>query len=129
MKEPVWVPREAILVLHAQSLARYGGLSGIRDQGLFEAASARARQVFTYDPEADIATLAAAYAGAFMRNHPFVDGNKRAGTAACLTFLRLNGLRLDVTDDALTEKALGLASRALSEDAFADWIRTNVTPG
>lgn len=128
MKEPVWVPRQVLLDLHSASLRRYGGASGLRDEGLFDAALSRAQQVFAYGEGSDLFDLAAAYAGGFVRNHPFVDGNKRAAFAATLLFLAANGWRLNVAQGDATHKVLGLAAREIAENEFASWLRANSAP-
>src|SRR5262245_20113189 len=98
MVEPVWLEEATIHGIHQRQLAEHGGLGGTRDPGGLESALARGRQLFAYgDPPPDFAALAAAYAGGFVRNHPYVDGNKRVGFAAAVTFLRLNGWNLDAT--------------------------------
>ncbi len=79
MKEPRWVDRRALLLLHAESLAEHGGLTGIREDGLLDSALARPRHLFAYESKIDLARLAAAYTVGITRNHPFVGGNKRAG--------------------------------------------------
>lgn len=86
MMEPNWLDRDALFELHHISLKRFGGMPGLRDEGLMEAALARPRQVHAYNSDADIFDLATAYAAGFVRNHAFVDGNKRAGFTAVWCF-------------------------------------------
>src|SRR3954447_17823949 len=108
MDEPIWLRMEAILAAHQRLLAEHGGLSGIREQGGLEAALARRQHLFAYgEPPPDLAALATAYAGGFVRNHPFVDGNKRVALAAAVTFLRLNGRTVDVTQVQAYAATLG----------------------
>ena len=95
MTEPVWVDKEALLLLHAKSLSRFGGMEGMRDEGLLEAALARPRHAFHYDGLKDIAGLAASYAFGLTRNHPFADGNKRIVFMAVGLFLGINGWELN----------------------------------
>lgn len=128
MSEPVWLEREALLQLHQIGLKQFGGAPGVRDTGLLEAALMRARQVHAYEPEADIFALAAAYAGGFVRNHPFVDGNKRAGFAAALVFLAANGWDLEASSDEATAQVVGLAARDVTEEAFAGWLLSRCVP-
>ena len=116
-----------MLALHERLLAQHGGASGIRDEGLLESALARARQIFTYE-ECDLPRLAAAYAAGIVRNHPFVDGNKRAGFVAAYVFLSRNGLRLIATEIEATQAVLSLAAGTLEESEFAAWLRANVKP-
>ena len=98
MDEPVWLMPGLIPVIHQRQLAEHGGLPGVRDPGGLDAALACPRQLFAYgEPPPDLAALATAYAGGFVRNHPFVDGNKRVGFAAAVAFLRLNGWTVEPT--------------------------------
>lgn len=128
MTEPNWLDREALVELHHISLKRFGGMPGLRDEGLMEAALARPRQVYAYNPDADIFDLATAYAAAFVRNHAFVDGNKRAGFTACLVFLADNGWMLNTTPADATTMMVGLAGRRVDEVSFSNWLRTHCVP-
>lgn len=125
MTEPNWLDRRGLLLLHSESLAEHGGSSGIRDEGLLDSALARPRNKFAYDPETDIAQLAAAYGFGLARNHPFVDGNKRIAFVATALFLRLNGYRLVTKTVDEIHAMLSLAADELSEDEFAVWIRSH----
>lgn len=82
MREPRWLGRLAVDAMHSELLLEHGGAPGIRDEGLVESALARPQNRFLYEPEADLANLAAAYLFGFVKNHGFVDGNKRIGFAA-----------------------------------------------
>ncbi|MDO5624311.1 MAG: type II toxin-antitoxin system death-on-curing family toxin [Pseudomonadota bacterium] len=121
----VWVPAALIEAVHAEQLAEHGGAAGVRDAGLLASAMARPMQMANYG-EPDAAQLAAAYAFGIARNHPFVDGNKRAGFVAAQLFLRLNGHRINapLVDCAVT--MLQLAAGDLDEAAYADWLRTHL---
>ena len=123
-----WLRIDAVLAMHRRQLAQHGGGDGVRDIGLLESALARPQNIAAYEPEADIATLAAAYAFGIAKNHPFVDGNKRTSLVACRTFLVLNGYQLNTppADKYLT--FLSLADGSLSEDELATWIRERITP-
>ena len=123
MKEPHWIDRRAMVLLHGESLAEHGGRAGAVDEGLLESALARPRQIFTYEASPDLARLAAAYAVAFVRDHPFVDGNKRAAFLAAGLFLELNGFRLAVSQVDATRAVLALAAGEMKEEEFAFWIR------
>jgi death-on-curing protein len=123
MKEPHWIDRRAIVLLHGESLAEHGGRAGAVDEGLVESALARPRQIFTYEVSPDLARLAAAYAAGFVRDHPFVDGNKRAAFLAAGLFLELNGFRLAVSQVDATRAVLALAAGEMKEEEFASWIR------
>lgn len=119
----VWVPIDAVIDLHAELLAEHGGVAGLRDRGGLESALARPRQLNAYDPEADLYALAAACAHGITRNHPFVDGNKRAAFVALGVFLALNGLYLDATEQAAERVIVELADGRLSEEQLAAWLR------
>jgi death-on-curing protein len=125
MNEPVWLDRQSVILLQAESLAQHGGSSGIRDAGLLDSALTRPINKWNYNSEADLATLATAYGFGLARNHPFVDGNKRIAFIATALFLRLNGYRLfsDPLDEIKT--TLSLAAGELSEEDFAVWIRNH----
>ena len=122
-----WVDRRALLLLHAESLAEHGGSAGLRDEGLLDSALARPLNLVAYG-EPDLADLAAAYAFGLAKNHPFVDGNKRAAFLGAGLFLALNGFRLRASQVDATQAMLALAADELSDEAFARWLRANVTP-
>ena len=126
MSEPVWVNRRALLLLHAESLAEFGGAPGMRDEGLFESALTRARTRWNYQEKSSIAELAACYGFGLVRNHPMVDGNKRLGFLAVGVFLRANGYRL-VADRAEAVLVMeDVASGRLDERGLTSWIQTHV---
>ena len=122
-----WIDKRLLLLLHDESLAEHGGLAGMRDEGLLDSALVRPRNVLAHgDP--DFAALAAAYGFGLARNHPFVDGNKRAAFLSIGLFLAINGLRLVATqaDAALT--MLAVAAGEIDEAALGEWIRRNSRP-
>ncbi|MCX7179201.1 MAG: type II toxin-antitoxin system death-on-curing family toxin [Proteobacteria bacterium] len=119
-----WIDRQALL-LHGESLAEHGGAAGMRDQGLLESALARAPNLAAY-AEPGIAALAAAYGFGITRNHPFVDGNKRAAFLSVGLFLALNGYRLVATQADATVVMLSLAAGELDEAEFAGWLSTHI---
>ncbi|MBK7662967.1 MAG: type II toxin-antitoxin system death-on-curing family toxin [Candidatus Methylophosphatis roskildensis] len=121
-----WVDKRALLLLHDESLAEHGGASGIRDEGLLDAALARPRNLAAYG-EPDASDLAAGYGFGLAKNHAFVDGNKRAAFLAVGLFLWLNGYRLAASQAEATLTMLALAAGELDEAAFANWIRAHVT--
>lgn len=125
MKKPRWISREAFLLLHEASLAAHGGASGIRDEGLLDSALARPVNRYLYQPGTDIPALAASYAFGVAKNHPFVDGNKRAAFGAAGLFLLLNGFELIAAEADAIVTVLNLAASELTEPEFADWIRKN----
>lgn len=122
-----WVSRQALELLHDESIAEHGGAPGLRDEGLFESALARPMNLASYgDP--DVAELAAAYGVGLAKNHPFVDGNKRVAFLAVGMFLGLNGYRLVTSQAEATVTMLEVAAGALDEAAFAAWLRSHVQP-
>jgi death-on-curing protein len=124
MNEPVWLDVEIVIDLHAEQLALFGGPDGIRDQGMLESALGRPINKFTYG-ETDLAVLAAAYAFGIARNHPFVDGNKRAAFGAMIVFLGLNDTDFLVPPESATAMILSLAAGEVNEEGLARWIRDN----
>jgi death-on-curing protein len=125
VKEPVWIERRVVIALHERLLAEHGGAEGIRDEGLLDSALARPRQMFSYG-ECDLADLAAAYVSGIVRNHPFVDGNKRTAFMTGYVFLGRNGRRLEAGEPEAARMVLDLAASTLSEPGFAAWLRTHV---
>jgi death on curing protein len=128
MSEPRWITRDGLVRLHLQGLQMFGGPEGLRDDNMLESALARPINQFPYDNEVDIAHLAAAYAFGIARNHPFVDGNKRAAFLAIGLFLGKNGYTLEVEQVDATRTILSLAAGDLGEDELATWIRANMVP-
>ena len=124
MKKPHWVLRETVLALQERLLAEFGGLGGLRDEGLFDSALARPEQLFAYD-KPDLFDLAAAYASGLVRNHPFVDGNKRVGFTTAIVFLELNGCDFTASEADAALQTLALAARELDEAGYAAWLREN----
>jgi death-on-curing protein len=122
--EPEWLDTDIVLDIHAEQLAIFGGGDGMRDLGLLESALARPLNKFACG-ETDIAALAAAYAFGIARNHPFVDGNKRAAFGAMIVFLGLNGIDLDVPPQDATAIILEVAAGKIDEDGLARWLRDN----
>ena len=127
MTGPIWVDRATVLIGHAESLAAHGGAGGVRDLGLHESALARPQNLHAYG-EGDAAALAAAYAFGIVRNHPFVDGNKRTAFLTAALFLELNGFRFVAAEADVIVRTLALAASEISEPEFAAWLRENVQP-
>ncbi|MDX5365139.1 MAG: type II toxin-antitoxin system death-on-curing family toxin [Alphaproteobacteria bacterium] len=120
--EPIWLLRAAVLAFHLRQLAEHGGGEGIRDQGLLDSALNRPLNKFAYE-EPDLFDLAAAYAYGIATNHPFVDGNKRTAYVAALTFLRINGYRVEAPAPEKYETFIHLAAGELNEEELAAWFR------
>ncbi|HET6238880.1 MAG TPA: type II toxin-antitoxin system death-on-curing family toxin [Acetobacteraceae bacterium] len=120
----IWLSRQLILAIHDEQLAEHGGAIGVRDDGLLDRALARPLNRAGYgDP--DVAELAAVYAIAIARNHPFLDGNKRAAYVALETFLGLNGCTFPVSDANAVLMTLAMAAGEMTDDEFTDWLRAN----
>jgi death-on-curing protein len=125
--DPIWVPIDAVIDLHAEQIAEHGGGHGLRDRGLLESALARPQQRLAYNTESQtLVSLAAAYAAGLSQNHPFTDGNKRIAFLTMVVFLELNGLSLDAREDDAFEIFTRLASGDLAEPALCDWISENL---
>lgn len=123
-----WISKPALLLLHGESLAMHGGLEGLRDEGLLDSALGRPQNLLAYgDPAAspDVAALAASYAAGLAKNHPFVDGNKRASFLATGLFLYLNGYRLNASQADATITVFALAAGDITENEFAAWLRAH----
>jgi len=119
--EPSWVSLELCLLVHDKSLSNFGGGDGIRDQGLLESALSRPQQLHHYE-NATLYHLSASYAFGIIKNHPFIDGNKRTGFIASALFLQMNGLLLIATEAEAYRQTVGLASDAISEQEYAEWL-------
>lgn len=124
--EPFWLDAEAAITFHNENLQRFGGPEGIRDMTLLESALARPINKHAYAAEFDLAGLAAAYAFGIARNHPFVDGNKRAAYVAMEVFLLINGYMLELDEEDAIATFRALAAGDLSEDQLATWIRDHM---
>ncbi len=122
-----FLSRRALELLHDESLAEHGGRPGLRDEGLLESALARPHQLLACG-EPDLTRPAASYGFGLIRNHPFVDGNKRVAFLAVGLFLGLNGYRLVTHQADATLTMLALAAGHLSEDDFGQWLRTRIEP-
>jgi death-on-curing protein len=122
--KPVWVAKELVLAMHERLLAEHGGTSGIRDDGMLDSALARPQQLLAYD-EPDLYDLATAYVGGIVRNHPFVDGNKRTAFMTAYVFLARNGLQLMAPEVEAVQFVTALAAKKVEETEFAGWLRDN----
>jgi len=127
MKEPVWIDRQDVLGFHSNLLARFGGLEGIRDEGLLDSALARPLQLMAY-ASPDLFDLAAAYAFGIVKNHPFLDGNKRSGLMAAALFIETNGYDFHPPEEEAVLQTLALAAGEIDADHYAEWLRNSCSP-
>ena len=123
----VWLLEETVIAIHHRQISEHGGGEGLRDEGLLASALSRPQNFLAYaQPPPDLAALAAAYAYGIARDHPFVDGNKRTTLVAARTFLLLNGVNLQASQDEKYLTFLQLAQGTLMEEQLADWIRKRI---
>ena len=124
MKETYWLTREECLTLHDMMLSQYGGIAGVRDENMLESALAKPQQLFHYG-KPTIADLGASYVAGIVKNHPFLDGNKRTGFMMGAGFLERNGFEFQATEAEVVLRTLALAAGEMSETAYADWLKIN----
>ena len=124
MTLPVWLLREAVLAIHERLLAEFGGAAGVRDEGLLDSALGRPQNLYAYG-KPSMFDLAAAYAFGVVKNHPFVDGNKRTGFTIAVMFLERNGGTFTASEADATIQTLALAAGDRDESDYAAWLRAN----
>lgn len=124
MKEPYWLTREECIALHTMMLSQHGGMEGLRDEHLLESALARPQQLFAYG-KPTMADLATSYAAGVVKNHPFLDGNKRTGFMLGAGFLERNGYRFCAEEVDAVVRTLALAAGEMSEAEYAAWLKAN----
>ncbi len=120
MNQPVWIDESEVLIIHDRVLALHGGATGVRDDALLKSALAR--------PHPGTVELAAFYTAGIIRNHPFLDGNKRTGFVIGVLFLELNGYRFTAGEEDATQAVWALAAGTLDEGGFAAWMKANAKP-
>ena len=125
MTEPVWIEARDALTLHGRLLALHGGAAGLRDEALLQSALARPQQLYAYGETRDIIDMATAYTAGIVRNHPFVDGNKRAGFVVGILFLELNGYRFTAREEDAAQAVRELAASTLDEAGYTCFLRAN----
>jgi len=124
MSEPVWVEREDCLAMHEKLLERFGGLKGIRDEGLLESALNKPLHLFSYG-KPTVFEMAASYAVGIVKNHPFLDGNKRTGFVAAALFIEANGYLFQASEEEAVLETLALAAGKSTEADYAAWLAKN----
>ena len=125
MTRPLWIDERDTLTLHDRLLALHGGAAGVRDDTLLKSALARPQQIDAYADAPDLIDLAAAYTAGIVRNHPFIDGNKRTGFVVGILFLELNGYRFSANEADAAQAVLALAAGTLDEAGYAAFLRAN----
>lgn len=123
-----WLSLRMVEAFHAESLARFGGATGVRDPGLLESALARRVNAHAYTPDASVFDLAALYSIGIIKNHPFVDGNKRTGLLAGRVFLALNSYRFAPDELQAVMMIVGAAAGEIDVSGLAKWFADNSTP-
>ncbi len=124
MSEPIWLTLQLVVSFHDEQLREFGGPPGMRDVGMLESALGRPQNKWSFG-EQDLAVLAAAYAFGIARNHPFVDGNKRAAFMSVVTFLGMNGINFSADNAEAAVMIQDLAAGEIDEDGLSRWIRDN----
>jgi death on curing protein len=127
MSEPIWIDRALVLAIHDRLLSEHGGADGLRDEALLDSALGRPLNHLAY-ADADMVVLAAKYTAGIVKNHPFVDGNKRTGFLLGILFLELNGYRFNASEEAAAQAVLELAAGTVDEDGYCGFLRANVKP-
>jgi|SRR5579872_3811392 len=124
MSEPIWIDAELVLAIHDRQLVEHGGAEGLRDESLLQSALGRPLNHLSY-ASTDIIELAAKYTAGIVKNHPFVDGNKRTGFVVGVLFLELNGYRFTASEEAAAQAVLELASGTMDEKGFCEFLRAH----
>ncbi len=121
----IWLTKDMVEAFHRESLVRFGGSDGLRDEGLMLSALARPENIRVYEPDADIFRLAAAYCTGIVKNHPFIDGNKRTGVLCAVVFLGINGVELTFDEATIVAMIYGLAASEVTELQLENWLRNS----
>ncbi len=127
MDEPVWLRRRDCDAIHFDQLQQHGGIPGVRDENALESALGRPRNRWAYQPDSDLAAVAAAYGYGLATNHGYNDGNKRVAFMAMYVFLGLNGWEIEAPEPEVVQVMLAVADGQLNEDRLADWLRDHMT--
>lgn len=129
MTRPIWIEKRVVLAYHDMQLAEHGGSSGLRDEGLLESALARPQNLAAYANKAPtFHRLAAAYAFGIVRNHPFVDGNKRTALVVAIAFLERNGISFAASQEEAYLTFYDLAAGHVSEGELTAWFEKKSAP-
>ncbi|MBF0487855.1 MAG: type II toxin-antitoxin system death-on-curing family toxin [Nitrospirae bacterium] len=123
----VFLELEEVIEIHQDQIKRYGGASSIRDMELLHSAISMPQT--SYDGQylhEDIFEMAGAYLFHIVKNHPFIDGNKRTGAVAAVVFLILNGIEIEADDESFENMVLSIATGAAGKADAARFFRENV---
>ncbi len=126
--EQKWLTAQLVQAIHSQAIATFGGSHGVRDMGLLESALDRPRNLYAYGDDPTLFDLAAAYCAGIVKNHPFIDGNKRTGDLTARAFLFRNGYLFEPDEADEVNMIVALAAGEIEEDVLARWISDNSTP-
>ena len=126
--DPKWLTVQLVQAIHSQAVAESGGSHGVRDMGLFESALDRPRNRYAYGDDPTLFDLAAAYCIGIVKNHPFIDGNKRTGDLTARAFLFRNGYLFEPDEGDEVNIIVALAAGEIEEDVLAQWMSENSTP-
>jgi death-on-curing protein len=129
MMQWVWLDERDARTIHERLLALHGGAEGVRDAGLLASALARPQQLAAYGDNPDVSDLAAAYTAGVVKNHPFVDGNKRTGFVLGILFLEMNGMRFTASEELATQAVLDIAAGTTDLTGYAAFLRETITQG
>ena len=125
--EPKWLTAQLVQAIHTQAVAEFGGSHGVRDMGLLESALDRPRNLYAYGDDPTLFDLAAAYCTGIVKNHPFIDGNKRTGDLTARAFLFRNGYLFEPDEIDEVNMIVALAAGEIEEDVLARWISDKST--
>ena len=125
---PKWLTAQLVQAIHSLAIATFGGSHGVRDMGLLESALDRPRNLYAYGDDPTLFDLAAAYCAGIVKNHPFIDGNKRTGDLTARAFLFRNGYLFEPDEADEVNMIVALAAGEIEEDVLARWISDNSTP-
>lgn len=126
---PDFLTLEEVLEIHSTQLARFGGAAGVRDLGLLESALSQPQASFGGEyVHSDLFEMASAYLFHVVSNHPFVDGNKRAGVLSALVFLDINGIEINDRGETLYDLTIKVASGNSSKSEISETLKSLATP-
>lgn len=124
MSEPIWIDERDVLAIHNRQLVEHGGAAGVRDESLLQSALGRPRNRLAYSGS-DIVELATVYTAGIVKNHPFLDGNKRTGFIVGVLFLELHDYRFTASEEAAAHAVLELAAGTIDDAGYCAFLRAN----